>query len=142
MSLYIKVKMDVDWIQVIEKSCGTVRDGVMNEVKKVQTSMYSQLGDQESTFLQQKFTIDRIDRVFKAMTDDVKRHETLFGEIANKFEKQHGQIKTVGNDIDKLNENARDIDLHLSDRIPNQMAAISFEVAKGLVTKKNQQHYF
>ena len=53
------------------------------------------------------------------MTDDVKRHETLFGEIANKFEKQHGQIKTVGNDIDKLNENARDIDLHLSDRIPN-----------------------
>ena len=41
MLVDMKVKMDVDWISVIEKSCGTVRDGIMNEVKKMQTSMYT-----------------------------------------------------------------------------------------------------
>ena len=73
------------------------------------------------------------------MTDDVQRHETLFVEIANKFEKQQGNIKNVGDDIEKLNVNAHAIDLHLSDKVPYQIAAISFEVAKGLMTKKNQQ---
>ena len=43
----------------------------MNEVKKVQTGMYNQLCEQDTVFIQQKFTIDRIDRVFKAMIDDV-----------------------------------------------------------------------
>ena len=67
----MKVKMDVNWLDVIEKSCGTIRDGIMNEVKKLQNTMYNQLSDQDNTFINQKFTIDRIDRVFKAMTDDV-----------------------------------------------------------------------
>ena len=114
----IKVKMDVDWMSSIVSSCNTVRSGIMNEVKKVQISMFNQLSEQETTFIQQKFTIERIDRVFKAMTDDVKRHETLFVETANKFEKVQGQFKNTATEVEKLNENARAIDLHLSDYIP------------------------
>ena len=42
MLLEIKVKMEeVDWISIIEKSCHTVRDAIMKEVKKVQTTIYS-----------------------------------------------------------------------------------------------------
>ena len=37
----MKVKMDVNWLDVIEKSCGTIRDGIMNEVKKLQNTMYN-----------------------------------------------------------------------------------------------------
>jgi len=67
------------------------------------------------------------------MTDDVQRHETLFVEVAGKFEKQKSNTNNLGGEIEKLHDNARAIDFHLSDIIPYQVAAISFEVGKGLL---------
>jgi len=58
----------------------------------MQTKFYGFMSAHESTAIENKYAMDRIDRMYRRMKEDVSRHETLCYELANKFEIQHNII--------------------------------------------------
>ena len=68
---------------------------------------------QDEMAIETKYLVDRVDRMYLRMKTDVKRHETLCFELADKFEKQHDVICQVIDNIEILKTYALTNDVHL-----------------------------
>ena len=83
------VHRDTNFTQLIEESCEKLADRMKKELGKIQTKVFTHISQQEALAVEQKFSIDRVDRMYRRIKDDVIRHETLSYEIATKFEQHH-----------------------------------------------------
>ena len=70
------------------------------------------------------------------MKTDLTRHETLCYELAKKFELQAVLLLDITSSIEALKTYPLVNDLHMEAYQPLQVAAIAYEVTKGLVTQK------
>jgi len=68
----------------------------------MQTKFYGFMETSESVTTENKYAMERIDRMYGRMKEDVSRHETLCYEIANKFEIQHDILTQVTENIGAL----------------------------------------
>jgi hypothetical protein len=71
------------------------------------------------------------------MKEDLLRHETLTYELAKKFESQHHILLQFAENIEAVKSHALMTDLHLEAYLPVQMAALCYDICKGLVSKQN-----
>ena len=120
---------------MVEENCGKLAEGLNDEMGKLQTKFYSFMNGYENSATENKYSMDRIDRMYKRMKEDVSRHETLCFEIAKKFEVQHDVMTQHTDNIDALKTFAMVQDLHQEAYLPLQVATIAFEVSRGLASK-------
>ena len=64
------------------------------------------------------YKIDRVDRMYTRMKEDIGRHETLCFELALKFEQQHTILSAVTDSIETLKNYALVNDVHLEAYLP------------------------
>lgn len=72
------------------------------ELDKLMVQVINRLYEQDNSITENKFTTDRVDRMYQAMKEDVKRHETLCYELATKFEAQHIVLLDLASNIEAL----------------------------------------
>ena len=67
----------------------------------------------DNKITEEGYSFDRIQRVYTAMKADVRRHETLCFELAQKFEAQHTILMEYAENIECLKTYALVTDLHM-----------------------------
>lgn len=107
------------------------------ELSSLQKKVFEGLADQDSVTTDTNFKCERIDRMFHIMKEDVLRHETLSFELAKKFESQHEILLQFAENIEAIKSHALMTDLHLEAYLPVQMASLTYEICKSLVSKEN-----
>ena len=79
--------------------------------------------------------------MYQCMKEDVLRHETLSYELAHKFESQHEILLQFAAHIEALKSHCLMTDLHLEGYLPLQVASLSYDICKGLVSKNNAEKF-
>ena len=103
----------VDYYQRIDQMGNSVRSSLKKEMDKLLEKVLSSVIQQETQYTETKFTIERIDRMYKRIKDDCCRHETLAFELATKFDHQHNAIVKMVESIENLKTYAFVNDLHI-----------------------------
>jgi methyl-accepting chemotaxis protein len=83
------------------------------ESKNIVTKVMESLQKQEVTVSEVSFTVDRANRMYQRIKEEMVRHETLCFELAEKFEAQHDLICQVCNNMDALKDYTIVNDLHM-----------------------------
>ena len=116
---FLKMNQDgMDFFKIIEQSTSKLAEQMKTELGKLQTKFYTYMSAQETSRTEQKYAIERVDRMYTRIKDDITRHETLCFEIANRFEEQHSVMTQVGDNIETLKTHALITDLHLEAYLP------------------------
>ena len=62
--------------------------------------------------------VDRADRMYKRIKDEMVRHETLCFELAEKFEAQHDILCQISSNMESVKEYTIVNDLHMEAYLP------------------------
>ena len=117
---------------LITKTCDQMFDRLKLELGKLQTKFFSYVNTSENMAVEHKCAVDRVDRMYNRIKEDVNRHETLCYEIATKFTQQHDVLVQIAENTLALKTYTLINELHMEAYLPLQSATIAFEVCKGV----------
>ena len=112
------------------------------EIGTLYKHVLTTLNDQDIKATESNYTIQRVDRMYRRMKNDITRHETLCYELATKFEQHHNVMAELGQNIDSIKNYTLINDLHMEAYQPIQTATIAYEVSKALITSNKQDERF
>ena len=94
------------------------------------------MAESENLAVEQKYGIERVDRMYNRVKEDVGRHETLCYEIAMKFTQHHDMMIQLGENVAALKTYTLINELHMEAYLPLQTATIAFKVTKGVLPRE------